>query len=210
MCRSKGCVKLFGVNILEQKQDHESNRSSSVTSFANLHYLEEPNVQVNAESLCEGQQLNFKRRKVVREKRKRKQPWTEDEHQKFLMGLKWLGKGDWKGISKNFVTTRTQTQIASHAQKYFNRQASSSDNKNRRTSLFDMPLKEAAPSHPQDHDSLASVKSIPTSTSSQYQIHCNGHMPAGICENFSPCAPQLFQRSISRETDILELKIGPP
>ena len=70
MCRSKGCVKLFGVNILEQKQDHESNRSSSVTSFANLHYLEEPNVQVNAESLCEGQQLNFKRRKVVREKRK--------------------------------------------------------------------------------------------------------------------------------------------
>lgn len=61
MCRSKGCVKLFGVNILEQKQDHESNRSSSVTSFANLHYLEERNVQVNAESLCEGQQLNFKR-----------------------------------------------------------------------------------------------------------------------------------------------------
>ncbi|GAY55639.1 hypothetical protein CUMW_165740 [Citrus unshiu] len=186
MCRSKGCVKLFGVNILEQKQDHESNRSSSVTSFANLHYLEEPNAQVNAESLCEGQQLNFKRRKVVREKRKRKLPWTEDEHQKFLMGLKWLGKGDWKGISKNFVTTRTQTQIASHAQKYFNRQASSSDNKNRRTSLFDMPLKEA------------------------YQIHCNGRMPAGICDNFSPCAPQLFQRSISRETDILELKIGPP
>ncbi|KAH9678705.1 hypothetical protein KPL71_025825 [Citrus sinensis] len=174
MCRSKGCVKLFGVNILEQKQDHESNRSSSVTSFANLHYLEEPNVQVNAESLCEGQQLNFKRRKVVREKRKRKQPWTEDEHQKFLMGLKWLGKGDWKGISKNFVTTRTQTQIASHAQKYFNRQASSSDNKNRRTSLFDMPLKEAAPSHPQDHDSLASVKSIPTSTSSQ--CHSNNDL----------------------------------
>lgn len=70
MCSSKGCVKLFGVNILEQKRDHESNRRSSVISFRNLHYLEEPNVQVNAGSLSEGQQLNFKRRKVVHERRK--------------------------------------------------------------------------------------------------------------------------------------------
>ncbi|KAM3321132.1 transcription factor MYBS3 [Capsicum chacoense] len=69
--------------------------------------------------------------------RKKGAPWTEDEHRKFLIGLEKLGKGDWRGISRNFVTTRTPTQVASHAQKYFLRQ-SSINKKKRRSSLFDM------------------------------------------------------------------------
>ena len=48
-----------------------------------------------------------------------------------------LGKGDWRGISRNYVTTRTPTQVASHAQKFFLRQ-SSMGKKKRRSSLFDM------------------------------------------------------------------------
>lgn len=55
--------------------------------------------------------------------------------------MKKLGKGDWRGIARNFVTTRTPTQVASHAQKYFLRQATN-DKRKRRTSLFDMHFKE--------------------------------------------------------------------
>jgi SHAQKYF class myb-like DNA-binding protein len=64
-------------------------------------------------------------------------PWTEEEHRKFLLGLQKLGKGDWRGISRNFVVSRTPTQVASHAQKYFIRQSNVSKRK-RRSSLFDM------------------------------------------------------------------------
>nr|WLQ69661.1 MYB protein [Zingiber officinale] len=49
-------------------------------------------------------------------------PWTEEEHRMFLMGLQKLGRGDWRGIARNFVMSRTPTQVASHAQKFFIRQ----------------------------------------------------------------------------------------
>ncbi|KAH7416095.1 hypothetical protein KP509_14G074800 [Ceratopteris richardii] len=75
--------------------------------------------------------------KTSEQERKKGIPWTEEEHRLFLLGLEKFGKGDWRSISRNFVVTRTPTQVASHAQKYFNRLNSTNKDK-RRSSIHDI------------------------------------------------------------------------
>ncbi|XP_068650647.1 transcription factor MYBS3-like [Aristolochia californica] len=79
--------------------------------------------------------------------RKKGVPWTEEEHRMFLLGLQKLGKGDWRGIARNFVVSKTPTQVASHAQKYFIRQTNVTRRK-RRSSLFDITADEPADTPP--------------------------------------------------------------
>lgn len=55
----------------------------------------------------------------------------------FLLGLKTYGRGDWRSISRNVVVTRTPTQVASHAQKYFLRQTSEKKER-KRSSIHDI------------------------------------------------------------------------
>lgn len=55
----------------------------------------------------------------------------------FLLGLDKYGKGDWRSISRNFVVSRTPTQVASHAQKYFIR-LNSMNKDRRRSSIHDI------------------------------------------------------------------------
>jgi len=72
-------------------------------------------------------------------KRERGTPWTEQEHKAFLVGLKEYGKGDWRSISRMCVKTRTPTQVASHAQKYFLRkQGTDQGRERRRVSIHDI------------------------------------------------------------------------
>lgn len=86
--------------------------------------------------------------------RKKGVPWTEEEHRMFLLGLQKLGKGDWRGIARNYVISRTPTQVASHAQKYFIRQSNMSRRK-RRSSLFDIVADDSAETQMMSHDLFA-------------------------------------------------------
>ncbi|KAJ0101850.1 hypothetical protein Patl1_05860 [Pistacia atlantica] len=79
--------------------------------------------------------------------RKKGTPWTEEEHRLFLIGLSKFGKGDWRSISRNVVVSRTPTQVASHAQKYFLRQTSVKKER-KRASIHDITTVDTKPLTP--------------------------------------------------------------
>jgi SHAQKYF class myb-like DNA-binding protein len=53
--------------------------------------------------------------------------WSRAEHRKFIEGLKLYGR-NWKKISE-IIKTRTSTQVRSHAQKHFIREATVNQSK---------------------------------------------------------------------------------
>ncbi|KAK9144620.1 hypothetical protein Sjap_004523 [Stephania japonica] len=141
-CEERVVMKLFGVRIYENEEeekkkgrDHEEMMKKSF-SVENLLASAAEHAVADRGYLSDGGGRSSRR---DGHGRKKGVPWTEEEHRTFLLGLNKLGKGDWRGISRKFVTTRTPTQVASHAQKYFLRQAAT-NKKKRRSSLFDMPV----------------------------------------------------------------------
>ncbi|WMV54382.1 hypothetical protein MTR67_047767 [Solanum verrucosum] len=89
---------------------------------------------------------------------KKGNPWTEDEQIAFLKGLDFHGKGNWAKIAKDFVPSRTSTQVASHAQKYFMRLLDANERKYRKkSSVFDLRLDQLEDTHNQESHNVPSV-----------------------------------------------------
>ncbi|XP_019420921.1 PREDICTED: transcription factor MYB1R1-like [Lupinus angustifolius] len=136
--------RLFGVQL------HMSSSSFGVTikksftmeslpSISYSQYFSFPSSRITIDENSDGASIGYLSDGLIGRPQERKKgvAWTEKEHLTFLIGLEKLGKGDWRGISRNFVTTRTPTQVASHAQKYFLRMTTL-NKKKQRSSLFDM------------------------------------------------------------------------
>nr|QQP20016.1 transcription factor MYB32 [Fagopyrum tataricum] len=93
--------------------------------------------------------------------RKKGTPWTEEEHRLFLVGLEKYGKGDWRSISRNVVVTRTPTQVASHAQKYYLRQTSGKKER-KRSSIHDITtVEDTSMARPVDQSWISPPSSAP-------------------------------------------------
>jgi SHAQKYF class myb-like DNA-binding protein len=119
----------------------------------------------------------------------------------FLLGLKKYGKGDWRNISRNFVITRTPTQVASHAQKYFIRQLSGGKDK-RRASIHDITTVNLSETirtcssedtnnrstSPQNSMLLSHQHQQPSSTSTNFQWRNNQQNAMA----FNPAHEQVF------------------
>ncbi|KAJ8647217.1 hypothetical protein MRB53_000240 [Persea americana] len=118
----------------------------------------------------EGTQVN------EHQQRKKGTPWTEDEHRLFLAGLKHYGKGDWRSISRNYIKSRTPTQVASHAQKYFIRRKSSRTKERRRPSIHDVTDANGSAPVPYINSNAAEL-------ASNNQICVVGHATQGQAPN---------------------------
>ncbi|XP_030442018.1 transcription factor SRM1-like [Syzygium oleosum] len=118
-----GCVELPPYSCSKGSVSHGSDETSSKKGghVGNLHGDSNHGVKAS--------RSDQERRKGI--------AWTEEEHRLFLLGLDKYGKGDWRSISRNFVVTRTPTQVASHAQKYFIR-LNSMNKDRRRSSIHDI------------------------------------------------------------------------
>ncbi|KAL7255521.1 hypothetical protein ACSBR1_009628 [Camellia fascicularis] len=131
--------------------------------------------------------------------RRKSVPWTEEEHKLFLMGLNKYGKGDWRSISRYYVVTKTPTQVASHAQKFYRRQTSNTPIDRRRPSIHDIQTVSSSflPMPDRRNELLQLPVPMPNLYDANYGMvpeHNNNHFatktpvfPPGPNNNFNGC-----------------------
>ncbi|CAM8879804.1 unnamed protein product [Rhodiola kirilowii] len=190
-------IMLFGVRLTEGSPSSSSFRkSASMNNLSQFDHAQDPVADVAAGYASD----DFVHASGRSRERKRGTPWTEDEHRLFLIGLQRVGKGDWRGISRNFVKTRTPTQVASHAQKYFLRQ-NNHNRRRRRSSLFDI-TPDAVVSSNMEEDQVRQESQIGSQS-----VSVAGRSPT--CP--SPAAPAPFTPSkTSLELAASPLTLGQP
>jgi len=112
---------------------------------------------------------NQKDRKITRKK-----GWTKEEHELFLRGLKIHGRGNWKEISA-LISSKTSTQIQSHAQKYFLRQKQTQRNKR---SIHDFSLEDFEAEQKKPEPSMVGFDASPRSVTSDALHSLNASSPS--------------------------------
>ncbi|XP_024397202.1 uncharacterized protein [Physcomitrium patens] len=179
-CPDRG-VRLFGVRLTDGISSMNMRKSVSMNNlshYTSTHNSPSPSEHSESGAAPDGYVSDglVQTSNNARE-RKKGVPWTEDEHRLFLLGLQKLGKGDWRGISRNFVTTRTPTQVASHAQKYFIRQSNMNKRK-RRSSLFDIVSTSGVPSIAEESTCMGDEEQ--TNPLHQLSLGQNRMYPSGV------------------------------
>ncbi|KAJ8773759.1 hypothetical protein K2173_006409 [Erythroxylum novogranatense] len=196
-CGENG-VMLFGVRLTEGIKSFR--KSVSMNNLSQYDQSHDHNSEVAAGYVSDYVVNDSGRSR----ERKKGVPWTQEEHRLFLLGLQKVGKGDWRGISRNFVKTRTPTQVASHAQKYFLRR-SNQNRRRRRSSLFDVTT-DTLTSPPLEEDQ---VRQEPAMTPLPQRTPQFNNNLGGFAMSSSPGTLTPVGSPVARESCMEKLMLGP-